>query len=164
MGTYTKVLEGKPKLGAEPEQREQVEAWKKELLATPGFVLTPSVITEWYMDARDEADELKEKLADVNARTEALRQFLVERAEVEGLSSLRLTNGRGIVIVSEPYPNVVDKEAFRQWCLAQGFESQMTLHPSTAKAVVKERLLHGEPEPPGVEIYSKDVIRLDRKR
>ena len=40
----------------------------------------------------------------------------------------------------------------------------MTLHPATMQSLVNQRLVDGEPEPPGISIWAQDVIRLGSER
>lgn len=96
----------------------------------------------------------------VNAVEEAYEQLFVDQAEVEGAMSVTLESGRGVGYHMEPYPTVEDPEAFRKWCIADGLENKLSLHPSTMTALVKQRLLDGLPEPDGVKTFSKPKLRL----
>jgi hypothetical protein len=73
-------------------------------------------------------------------------------------NALRLSDGTTIRIDREPYGKVIDREAFRKWCIVNGYETKLQLWPSTMNAIVKERLLAGEPEPDGTEAYSMDKV------
>jgi len=103
-------------------------------------------------------------------------------------NALRLANGDTIRVRKEPYGQVTDKEAFRRWCVAPpdacmdcgegeaapghdvsvdgahpfhpggGMERQLQLWPSTMNAVVKERLIAGDPLPDGTTAWAKTKI------
>lgn len=73
---------------------------------------------------------------------------------------MRLESGQQIITFLEPYAQIMDKELFRQHCVAEGLEQSMHLPWNTANSMTKELLLKGEPEPPGVSIYAVTKIRL----
>lgn len=91
---------------------------------------------------------------------EAYTQLFVDQAENEGITSITLDSGRGVSYTLEPYPSVVDKAAFRRWCIEDGLEESLSLHPSTTKALVKKRRLDGLPDPDGVTVFNKPQMRL----
>lgn len=113
-----------------------------------------------YAEVRKLEKQVASWKSDVEVMKEAITQLFVDQAENEGIHSITLDTGRGVSFTLEPYPTVKDREAFRQWCLGQGLESQLTLHPSTMASLVKRMLADGEPEPPGVEVFSKPKMRL----
>ncbi len=86
--------------------------------------------------------------------------LMTEHFEEEGISNLRLATGQLISIYAEPYAQVLDKEAFRLWCMQHGMERSMVLPWQTTNAMVKDLLLQGEAEPPGVTCYAKTKIVL----
>lgn len=122
-----------------------------------------------YIELRRQKDDLKERLSDVQLQIDAYEQRLVESQEVQSGgwgdygakdNALRLPTGEVVRVQPEPTGKVVDKEAFRIWCVKNGYERQLQLWPSTMNALVKERLLAGEPEPDGCEafVYNKIVL------
>lgn len=113
-----------------------------------------------YAELRAIKDKLENWVSNVNLLVEVYQILMVDQLDVEGISSLKLANGQPIVTYEEPYTQVTDREAFRVWCLAEGFERKMMLPWSTANAHVKKMLINGEPEPPGVTVYGKTVVRL----
>ena len=84
--------------------------------------------------------------------------------DTEEISSIKLDSGRSISTWMEPYPQVTDAEAFRLWCIENGLERSLRLWPSTTASLVKQRLMDGKPEPPGITIYAKSVVRLGSQR
>lgn len=115
-----------------------------------------------YGLARAEKELKAAELAVINVKVAALEQLLAESQDqgAEGWgqygvadNALRLPDGSTVRIQKEPYGKVVDKEAFRLWCIENGYGPQLMLWPSTTNLIVKERLLAGEPEPAGIEAF-----------
>jgi len=144
VGKYDKVIETLPKLPIDPTPyQERVELAKAEFAEQR----TSAARTEKYVEIRREKDRLEDIMSVINLRLEAITQLLVEAYESEDLQTIKLGDGASVSVQLEPYVGVVNKEAFRQWCLAQHLEREMHLHPSTATALMKERLLSGESMP-----------------
>jgi len=150
-------------------------------------------LTKVYIAIRNEIDGLEAKLSDANLRLEANSQLMTNQFEVEDLSSLSI-NGVGSVRAQyEPYAKVDDKEKFRLWCVTPlgvcmtcggshdaighnpetfthkylpggGLEKSLALPWQSTNSIVKERLLSGEPEPPGVIAHAKVKIVLTREK
>lgn len=161
-GKYDEVLPNLPKLLAEAPRQEKIDQEKAKVV-----VREPSLMAESYIALRAAKDGLKAQLSSVELKIEAYEQLLTESQENQedgwgryGVkdNALRLPTGDTIRIQPEPYGKVVDKEAFRLWCIANGYERQLQLWPSTMNALVKERLLAGEPEPDGTEAFSYTKI------
>lgn len=113
-----------------------------------------------YAELRKVISSLGEEQWKLGLLLEAYQGLMIDQFETEGVSSLKLSNGQPVTTYEEPYPQVEDKEAFRQWCIKQGLERKMSLHPSTTTSMVKEMLLAGDPEPDGIKIYVKTRVRL----
>lgn len=75
-------------------------------------------------------------------------------------NAIRLENGDTIRVHAEPYGQVKDKEAFRLWCIKNGYETQLQLWPATMNAIAKERRLNGDPDPDGVEVFRKEQVKF----
>jgi len=78
-------------------------------------------------------------------------------------NALRLPDGSTVRVDQEPQARVMDKEAFRLWCIANGYERQMKLHHGTMNGIVKERALAGEPGPDGTETYAYTKVVFVKK-
>jgi hypothetical protein len=151
-----------PKLPPDPSKQDKIEDVKMTVVDRSARTLA-----ETYIDLRREKNRIQKELSDINVRVEAYEQLLEDSKET-GLggwgqygvkdNALRLSTGDTIRVQKEPYGQVVDKEAFRQWCIANGYERQLQLWPSTMSSIVKERLISGEPEPDGCETYAKTTI------
>jgi len=154
MGKYSKVLEGRERLKPElSPYQEAVEKVKGELLASP-----TQDLVHGYVEARRKKEAEEQKVSEINLVIEALSQLLEARFEAEDLTTVKTAAGDSVTVQLEPYAAVEDKEAYRVWCLEQGYEREMHLWPSTTSAIVKERLLSGEPEPPGVKAMVKAKV------
>jgi hypothetical protein len=181
MGKYDKVLPGlpKPPVSDAPYQ-QRVQEYKDKVedkSATAlglAYARLRSGASRWL--AEDEAERLIHNLGYdglkaleslVNLRIAAYEQLLAESQD-EGAdgwgtygvkpNALRLASGDTIRVQREPYGKVMDKEKFRQWCVANGYERQLQLWPSTMNALVKERLLAGEEPPEGCEAFGVDKV------
>lgn len=95
---------------------------------------------------------LEGHVSNVNLLIEAHAQIMADQFEVEGTKSLTLDDDIGgtIRVQYEPQAKVVDRDAFRQWCIDEGLERQLMLPWMTTNMLTKQRLLGGEAEPPGV--------------
>lgn len=122
-----------------------------------------------YIKWRREKARIEEMLSAANLQLAAYEQLLEDSQERGAAgwgdygvkeNALRLPSGATVRVQREPYGKVVDKEAFRQWCIANGYANQLQLWPSTMNGIVKERLLAGEREPDGTEAYSYTKIVL----
>lgn len=113
-----------------------------------------------YAELRDVADKFDAWQSSINLLVEVYQQLMTDQFEVEGITGLKLDNGQLISTWQEPYAQVVDHEAFRQWCIKQGLERKMQLPWQTTNALTKKRLLAGESEPDGVTCWAKTRVRL----
>lgn len=178
-GKYARIIDTLPRLaGEEPDFQEKVNAVKLAVLEdTPRHA---SALAKHYIQVRrgdpdalpltpDERDDLiarlgKEGLEDLvsecNVRLCAAEQLLADQYEVEGVPSLKLEGLGSVGVQLEPYAQVQDKEAYQQWCIAQGLLPLMTVPWATTNSMTKERLLAGEAEPPGVKCYVKTKFVL----
>lgn len=160
---FASVLPGlKPLPVADQTYQDNVNA-TKELFTDH----TPTALAKAYTKWRQEKEFIELRLKDVNLHLEAVTQLLVDSQEAQadgwgqyGASenTLRLVTGDKIEIRREPYGQVNDKDAFHDWCIANGYERQMQLWPTTMNAIVRERLVNGDPLPDGTEVFAKDKI------
>lgn len=161
MGKYSTVASKLPPLQSDDQTyQEKVEAIKQEIVKSTNS----KDFLRVYAENRAARDEVREKLSEANLTLEAISQMLIDQFEVEGIESKRLETGESLGIHSEPYPVVNDPEDFRLWCLDQGLERSMKLPWQSTSAIVKERLLSGEAEPPGITTYAKSKLVFRRAR
>ena len=125
---------------------------------------TPSVLISQYAEQRALAEEKEEEAKALRLKVEAISQLLMEVYEAEGITSLKVKGVGTMRTDYPPYSKVVDREAFHQWCLDNGFGPQMNLPWQTTNSVVKERLLTGMDVPPGVDVYVKPTPVFSREK
>jgi hypothetical protein len=171
-----------PKLMEEDSTyQEKVNTMRAAIASDRDFQLHASTLARLYIETRtglapETISDLErealvkvlgkegiEELASMcNLRMTAIEQMLAEQYEVEGTTSVKLETGESVSVQIEPYAQVQDREVFRKWCIEQGFESLMTIPWMTASKLTKDRLLDGEPEPPGVKAYARNKFVLRR--
>lgn len=177
-GKYADVMDGlNPAPPADLAYQERVDMAKfAEEPALGGRKIVEVETTDvasLYAVLRHECAKLDAAKSLLNVKVEACEQVLVSRQEAQlgpwgqyGVedNALRLATGDTIRVQEEPSPRVVDKEAFRLWCIENGYERQLQLWPTTTAAIAKERLLAGEAQPDGVEVNSyKKVVFTEAK-
>lgn len=127
----------------------------------------PAYLAATYIKYRAEIDAIKERLSQANLYLDAIVQLIVESEQIGATgwgdygaldNALRLVDGGTIRVQPEPYGQVKDKEAFRLWCIQNGYERQLQLWPSTMNSVCKERLVAGDNLPDGCEVFVKQKI------
>ena len=184
MGKYDRVLSNLPTLPPEDDSYQaKVNEAKSTLRAAETH--TPESLARAYqamrlgtgpMPKQEQRDQLvsllgkeglEDLLYDANLKLEALEQLLIESHDGDETgwgqygakpNAVRLSSGATIRVQVEPTGKVLDKEKFRQWCLANGLEQKLQLWPSTMKSIAKERLLAGATMPDGVEVYTMSKI------
>ena len=153
---YAAVTPNLPRLdNTEPGQKDKVEVLKTALVSE--FTTSADLANE-YVTVRSVEDDLNEQLDEVRLRRTAVESLLIAKMDEDGLDAMRLACGFNIFVQVAPYAQVVDREACRKWCIAQGMENQMTLPWSTLNSLNSERLLAGEPEPDGVQTFAKTTL------
>lgn len=151
----------------DPVRQDKIEQVKTQITNR-----NPIALASNYIELRATKDSLKATLSAIELRIEAHEQLLATSQNAGepdwgryGVkpNAIRLATGDTIRIQPEPYGKVLDREQFRLWCIKNGYERQLQLWPSTMNAVVKERLLAGQPEPDGTEAYFYNKIVLVKK-
>lgn len=158
MGKYDDVVDRLPTLpiqSEEPSYQAKVDAKMREIYAEVGEALSSGSIAELYKEARRQKEAVEKELYDANLELQAVTQMLIDRYEIDGISSLKLDSGERIGLQYEPHAVVEDKAAVWKWCKENGYEREMQLMWGTLNAITKERLLAGQSEPDGVRAYTK---------
>ena len=151
MGKYANVLVGLAKeVRGDASARERIDEIKKKLDASSSAELANA-----YGALRAEKDENERLEKDINVRIMAVEEALWEKFEDEGVTSLKLTNGRTVRIEPAPVAKVIDKESLMQWVRDQGLQRLLSLHSGTLNSLTRERLLAHEPLPGGIEVKTR---------
>lgn len=146
-GKWNRLLRDVPLVQEEPSYQARVDERKTEYADFDAVRLVKT-----YFALRDVKQREEEAISDVNLSIKAIEQLLIAAYTAQDISSLTVEDLGSVRVQPEPTVKVLDKEAFRQWCLANGFEREMTLHYQTAVSVMKTLLENGEPIPDCVEI------------
>lgn len=119
------------------------------------------VFAQMWRELRRLKDLMEDWESDVNLLLEAYAQLIVDQYEVEGSETIKLSGGDSVSVQDEPVASVTDRDALREWAINNDLGRSLNLPWQTLNAIVKERLLKGLPEPPGVkaEARSKCVFR-----
>lgn len=156
---YAKVLANLERLaGEDTEYQNKVSAVRQEITEEPDFQMHASSLAARYLKVRAEKEKLEAEMYDVNLELTAVEQLLIDQYEVEGTTKVTLETGESIAVQPEPYAQVQNKDEFRQWCLEQGLGNLMSIPWATTNMMTKQRLLEGQPEPPGVKAFIKSKI------
>lgn len=160
MGKYDKVTPGLPRLPGEggPFQ-ERVDQAKAAIAAQ---TRKSGDLALRYSELRKVEDDLARQKSDLHVLITAHEQLLWEALENEGLSAVKLADGTGVSVQTEPYVSVKDAAALLRWARANGLEGKLALPWQTVNSVAKERLLDGLPTPDGVELFSRTTTVLRR--
>ena len=160
-GKY-KGLELRRMVGVKPSYYAKVLALKEEIVADPEFQRWATTIAQTYADLRHEAEAAARVLSDVKLRLAAVMLLMIDQFEVESIKGLTLASRDKVRWQPEPHLVVTDKEAFRLWCLANGFERDMVLPWGKANKHVKDMLASGEAEPPGSECFMRPKVFFEK--
>lgn len=129
--------------------------------------LTGKALSDLYVIARSDKETLEHMAREANLELEAISQMLVASQEVGdsdwgafGASerAIKLTNGDSIRVQPEVFAMPRNKNDFREWCYTHGLRSKMELPDKATSDLVKLRLLNGESEPSGIEVYVRTRI------
>ena len=162
MGKWTALMEGRPLYrGVEPRYQDKVEAVKAPLKTAQ---LSPAAIASEVVGLRAKKASKESELSEINLLLEAHHQLLIDVYDEAGVENLKLASGHSVRTQVEPNAVVKDKEVYRKWCLNNGFGELMSLPWQTTNSLTKERLEEGNPEPDGIEIFSRTKVILTSPR
>jgi len=119
-----------------------------------------AVYAKSFVEVKRMKEFWKEQEKKINLIIEAYTKIMVKQYEVEDASSIRLTDGSQVLVWPEPYAQVTNHDAYRQWCIDNGYEKSLSLPWQTTNSITKERLEAGLPEPTGITAYSIDKIQV----
>lgn len=161
-GKYGHIIDKLPRMFTlDAPYQDRVTATIAQVVETAkqlGETLTPARLAQMYSEIREMKEEAESELHEINLRLEAAAQMLANEFDAQGISTIKLDNGASVQTSTLPHSVVVDKEAFRLWCIQHGYERDMVLPWMKTNAIVKERLLEGEKEPDGVEAIARPQI------
>jgi hypothetical protein len=160
VGKYSKVTKDLPRLPEaltgrvkEVGGQEAVDAAKVKLKIGRGS--PHGLLIQQYLDTRRQLDRSEAVVKSRKARVAAAEQLMWAGMEQARVRAGKTEDGRGCYIKDEPQVEVTDHAAVREWALGNAFRERLQLPWPTLNAEVKERLLNGDPIPPGVNLYCK---------
>jgi hypothetical protein len=145
VGTYPTLMEDE-----DSNRQEKINKLKEAILLEDE---TPEGLVRRYHEKRAELDLIDLQRSGVNMLVDAYEQLIVDKFQRTGHHRIVLADGIDVSTQPSPYPKVKDPEEFRLWCLEEGLEKSLKLHPSTTSALVKKRLEDGLAPPPGITLY-----------
>lgn len=117
--------------------------------------LSRAEVSELFKRAKRRKKKLESIEKKINLEIEATETLLASLLESSGEESFKSTLGGSFSIKDEVYVTVKDKKAYSEWAKSNGYEDEFQMHHKKTESIVNERLLNGEPPPPGVEVFMK---------
>lgn len=146
------------KVAEEPERQQELDQVKVELKDLNVGDLAIEY-RKWY----DEKEKLNQAISDLNIKLDAAGQLLLENLERQGLEQLRTTDGSTTLFIKDDvYCKQQNRAEYLDWIKKNGMEDLLTVHYSTMNAQTTDRLVKGQPVPPGIQAYFKQSIRIRR--
>lgn len=115
--------------------------------------LSKQELAETIKSLKNRKKAITKELSGINLDLISAVKLLVEHLESSGEESFKLSSGGSFFIQDKPYPNIINKELFRHWCIDNGYESSMSLHYKTVDAIAVECVESGKPLPDGMELF-----------
>lgn len=157
-GKYAHVIDKLPKtFNLEVGYQERVDIMIdhfRKTTAEAGVALDASTLAALYEEVRLEKNQIDDELSEANLKLEAVEQMVVKEFDACNITTVKTKTGSSIRAEVHPHAVVTNKEIFRLWCLDNGYAEQMTLPWATTNALVKERILEAEKDPPGIEVVA----------
>ena len=155
-GKYADVIKDLPSLTGNRSERVNIV---REKFADLGAI----DLARQYALFRKKKAALDTELKLVQENVDAVASLLVPAYESAGVSSMKiLETGQTVSVQKEPSAVLENKDAFRLWCIANGYERELRLMPQTMNALVKEKILAGEAPPEGTSVYVRDKLVLKK--
>jgi hypothetical protein len=174
--TYGELLKDTTKypvhLGTDGAYQDKVNAEKDRLRKERPLIFTDTeAVGKAYIASRAKHEAAEAAVYAAGVLLEAVTQIMHELFESKGITNKTIAGESkdadyGISTYKEPYANVKDPSAVIEWYRKNNLENKIiTVVPwASVNAEVKQRLLGGDPEPDGVEIFTKRRVRLTRPK
>lgn len=168
MGKYTHLRDKYPRLPPDPSFEQVVGESKRLILEQADAArihLTIGELGRRLYGLRQQKEALEDKIKDLNVGIEAYSALFINKAdeqEIEG--PVRVEGGASISIIDEPKLQVEDPQKFRQWCKDNDLEEALKMDWQTANALLKERLLEGQPEMDGCKAFFIKKLTVNKPR
>jgi len=133
--------------------RSLVEKEASKITATK-----PAELAKMYLKIREKKEVKADELKSIQVILDAIIHKLKTAYEEEGITQIKLEGGATVSTQPEPVSQVTNKDEIREWAIAQGLERELSLPWSTLNSIVKQLLVSGKPEPPGVKAFMRTKI------
>ena len=114
-------------------------------------------LAQLYGRADETRQALERQTSDVTLERDAIGRAMLRKMEDANLDSV-VTGGYRWTPSPEPYPQVKDRVALREWATQNGMEDALAIPHQTLKATVKAALENHEALPEGIEIFVKTTF------
>jgi predicted nuclease with TOPRIM domain len=146
------------KVSEEPGRQEELNKVKEEVKD-----LSLGDLAVKYRGWYDEHEKLKQQVSDLNTKMEAAGQLLIENFERQGTEQLRTADGSTTLFIKDDvYCKVENRATYLGWIKENEMEDLLTVHYSTMNAQAVDRLIKGQPVPPGIKALFKQKISIRR--
>lgn len=163
---YASLKTKLPAFEEESSYQQKIDEEKKLILAYAENAEDVNVafLAARLEQAKQNKDEIEERLYGVNVQIEALSQLLITAMDNQSLEKVSLSSGATVYLNYAPYPSVEDREKLFAWIKKQRMVKLLTVNHQTLKGLVNELLANGKSVPPGVNVFLKTSARLLRGR
>jgi hypothetical protein len=114
-----------------------------------------------YGTADGTRKRLEDEVSDATLERDAIGRAMLRKMENAKLDSV-VTGGYRWTPSPEPYPQVKDRVALREWAVRNGMEDALAIPHQTLKATVKAALENHEELPEGIDIFAKTTFSRRR--
>lgn len=152
MGKWSKLKSTMTRFVQPETWQQKIDKVKLELKSKNRIDLCKELTFLW-----SEKDKIKEKLAELNTREEAICQIMVD--QLEGEEEISFKNPFGTFFLKDdPYCTIENKNDYLAWIEQQGLHDILTVNYQTMAGMTKTRLENGEELPPGIKVFMKTSI------
>ena len=145
-----------PKHDKQPTERRTKMNAAKDDIKKEGHNIRE--LGEQYARHRAKKDELETELSAQQLHIDVYEELILELMEDLDLESVTTSNAT-LSRTPAPLPQIVDKDALKEWIAKEGMNDLLTVNYQTLRGLVSERLLDGAALPDGVDLLMNETIR-----
>ncbi|HUT58391.1 MAG TPA: hypothetical protein VNA25_11155 [Phycisphaerae bacterium] len=159
MGKYTELAKSLP---VPPDDASP--DWLKPYLAAITDD-SPGGLVAQYKAARAVKDDLGAQVKENNKTIMALERVIIRVFGESNLQSCRAEGGGLVSIHPDVNVKVTDRDAIREWAMANGHERDLNINPQTLSGIVKQMAIDPDAGgiPPGVELTAWTKLTFSGK-
>jgi hypothetical protein len=160
VGKWSATAKALPPVPLDPEEKDRQGLIEERKLVRKRLEMSASELAAEYAAARAVLDVAKEEEKQARLDVDAIEQLISDAFELEGVSTVRTSDGASISWRQEPYAVVTDRAALRAWAMANGHEADLQILWQTANALMKASLEDRQPLPDGIAAHCVDKVSL----